>query len=158
MAHQFTTLPEQLPIPPDAKPHASWPPLMLDMAAHIGAYAALQIVDALAGQYVYVPVDPSRSPFAEIVGAEKAAVMAHVYGRERLPIPSGRNALMRARRAGVIALVRAHKMTVSEAAARLRMPVRHLSTLINKTDEGTDAEPALLLERPRDTRQLDMFE
>lgn len=158
MAHQFATRPEQLPIPEDARPHKSWPPLMLDMAAHIGAYATLRIVDAFAGQYIYVPIDPSRSPFADVVGSERAATLAQVYGRERLPIPSGRNALMRARRAGVIALVRSGRMTVSEAAARLRMPVRHLSTLINKTDEGTDAEPALLLERPRDARQLDMFE
>lgn len=158
MARRFTSRPEDLPIPEDAKPHKTWPPLMLDMAAHIGSYATLCLVDAFAGQYVYVPLDPMLSPFADVIGAEKAAVLAHVYGRERLPIPAGRNALMRARRAGVLALVRAKRMTVSEAAARLRMPVRHLSTLINQTDEGTDAEPLLLLELPRDARQLDMFE
>ena len=158
MAHKFTTRPEELPIPEDARPHASWPPLMLEMAAHIGAYATLCLVDAFAGQYIYVPLDAARSPFREIVGAEKAEILSHVYGRERLPIPAGRNPLMRARRAGVIALVRSNKMTVSEAAARLRMPVRHLSTLINKTDEGTDAEPLLLLDRPRDARQIEMFE
>jgi hypothetical protein len=158
MARHFTMRPEQLPIPEDTKPHASWPPLMLDMAAHIGAYATLCIVDAFAGQYIYIPVDASRSPFEDIIGREKAAVLAHVYGRERLPIPTGRHALSRARRAGVIALVRANRMTVSEAAARLRTPVRHLSTLINQTDEGTDAEPAILLQRTRDARQLDMFD
>ena len=158
MARQFASRPEELPIPEDAKPHKSWPPLMLDMAAHIGAYATLKIVDAFAGQFIYVPLDSSRSPFTDVIGADKAAVLAHVYGRERIPIPSGRNALMRARRGGILALVRAKKMTISEGAARLRMPVRHLSTLINKTDEGTDAEPALILERPRDARQLDMFE
>ncbi|WP_289145062.1 hypothetical protein [uncultured Sphingobium sp.] len=158
MARQFASRPEQLPIPEDAKPHRTWPPLMLDMAAHIGAYATLRLIDAFAGQYIYVPLDPARSPFTDVVGTDKAAVLAHVYGRERLPIPAGRNALVRARRAGMIALVRTNRMTVSEAAARLRMPVRHLSTLINNSDEGTDAEPLLLLERPRDARQLDMFE
>lgn len=158
MAHNFTTRPEQLPIPEDARPHHSWPPLMLDLAAHIGPYATLRLVDAFAGQYIYVPLDPARSPFTDVIGADKAAILAHVYGRERLPIPSGRNALSRARRGGIIALVRSKRLTVSEGAARLRMPVRHLSTLINKTDEGTDAEPLLLLERPRDARQLDMFE
>jgi len=158
MARQIATRPEDLPIPEDAKAHESWPPIMLDMAAHVGAHATLRIVDAFAGQYIYVPMDVSRSPFTDVVGAEKAAVLAHVYGRERLPIPVGRNALMRARRAGVIALVRAKKLGVGEAAALLRMPVRHMSRLINKTDEGTDAEPTLLLQRPRDARQLDMFE
>lgn len=158
MARQFASRPESLPIPPDAKPHRTWPPIMLDMAAHIGAYDTLRIVDAFAGQYIYVPLNPATSPFTDIIGGEKAALLSHVYGRERLNIPAGRNALMRARRAGVIALVRAKKMTVKEAAARLRMPERHLFTLISKTDEGTDAEPLLILERPRDARQLDMFE
>lgn len=158
MARQIATRPEDLPIPEDARPHVSWPPLMLDMAAHIGAYATLRIVDAFAGQCIYVPIDPSRSPFTDVIGTEKAATMAHVYGRERLPIPSGRHALMRARRAGVVALVRANRMSRTDASALLRMPLRHLSTLINKTDEGTDAEPLLTLERPRDPRQLDMFE
>lgn len=157
MAKALTTRPDDLPIPEDTRPHASWPPIMLDMAAHIGPYDTLRIVDAFAGQYIYVPIDPSKSPFLGILGSEKAAMFAHVYGAERLPIPAGRNALARARRAGVIALVRAKRMTLKDAAALLRMPVRHMSTLINKTDEGTDAEPAVLLERPRDPRQLDMF-
>jgi len=78
MAHQFTTRPEALPIPEEARPHKSWPPLMLDMAAHIGAYATLRIVDAFAGQYIYVPLDPALSPFREVIGNEKAAVLAHV--------------------------------------------------------------------------------
>lgn len=158
MARRISFRPEQLPIPEDVKAHPKWPPLMLDMAAHVGAYTVLRIVDAFAGQYIYIPVDPTLNPFLDVIGKEKAAIITQVYMRERLPIPVGRLPLERARRAGVIALVRAKKMTVHEAAARLRMAPRHLTTLINKTDEGTDAEPLLLLDRPRDARQLDMFE
>ncbi|MFY9350077.1 MAG: hypothetical protein WBL20_04705 [Sphingobium sp.] len=158
MARPLNTRPDELPIPQDAKPHRSWPALMLDMAAHIGAYDTLRLVDAFAGQYVYVPLDASRSPFAEVLGRDQAAVLSRIYGREKLQIPAGRSALARARRAGVVALVRAKRLTVSEGAAWLRMPVRHLSTLINHTDEGTDAEPLLDLQRPRDARQIEMFD
>lgn len=158
MARPRKFRPDDIPLPADAKPHASWPPMMLEMAAHIGAYDTLRIVDAFAGQDVYVPLDVRRSPFTEIVGAEKAAVLAHVYGRERLPIPAGRNALLRARRQGVIAAIRAHRMTVVEGAAILRMARRHLSRLVNQTDEGTESEPVPVLDRPRDHRQMEMFE
>ena len=157
MARPRTFKPDDIPIPADVKPHASWPPMMLEMAAHIGPYDTLRIVDAFAGQEVYVPLDARRSPFTDIVGTDKAAVLAHVYGRERLPIPTGRNALLRARRQGVIAAIRAHRMTVVEGAAILRTARRHLSRLVNQSDEGTDAEPVPILERPRDHRQLEMF-
>ncbi len=158
MVRRISTRPEDLPIPIDAKAHRSWPPIMLEIAAHIGAYDTLRLVDAYAGQRLYVPIDASRSRLGELIGSEKAAIMSQVFGVETLLIPSGRRPLERARRAGVIALVRTKKMTVSEAAALLRMAPRHLTTLINKTDEGTDAEPLLTLERPRDARQLEMFD
>lgn len=158
MARPRTLRPEDIPIPADARADAGWPPLMLDMAAHIGAYDTLRIVDAFAGQDVYMPIDPARCPFLPIVGEAKAATLAHVYGRERLPIPSGRNALMKARRAGIIALIRARRMTVVDGAAILRMPRRHLSTLVNRADEAVDAAPAVLPRPPRDPAQLDMFD
>jgi hypothetical protein len=158
MARRLTTRPDDLPIPVDAKAHSSWPPIMLEIAAHIGAYDTLRIVDAYAGQRVYIPIDASRNPLRDLIGSDKAAIMSQVFGIETLLIPSGRRPLERARRAGVVALVRAKKMTVSDAAALLRMAPRHLTTLINKTDEGTDDEPLVMLERPRDARQLEMFE
>lgn len=157
MARARTFRPDDIPIPLDAKPHASWPPMMLEMAAHIGPYDTLRIVDAFAGQDVYVPLDPSRSPFTDIVGSAKAAVLAHVYGRERLPVATGRNALLRARRQGIIAAIRSGRLTVVEGAAILRMARRSVCRLLNQSDEGTDAEPVPLLERPKDHRQLEMF-
>lgn len=158
MARPRTFRIEDVPIPPDVKAYPNWPASMLEMAAHIGAYATLLLVDAFAGQDVYVPLDPKRSPFTDIVGAEKAGIIAHVYGRERLPIPTGRNPLLRARRQGVIAAARAGKISKKEGAAILRTPRAHFSHLINQTDEGTDAMPVAELVRPRDTRQLEMFE
>lgn len=157
MARPRTTRPDDLPIPADARAHSSWPPSMLEMAAHIGAYDTLRLVDAFAGQDVYIPVDPSRSPFRDLVSTEKCAVLSHVYGRERLPIPSGRQALLRARRQGIIAAIRAGRMTVVEGAAILRMARRHLSRLVNQSDEGQDCAPVLLPAPVKDPRQLEMF-
>ena len=157
MARPRTFRPEDIPIPEDAQPHESWPPAMLEMAAHVGAYATLLIVDAFAGQDVYIPINPDKSPFTEIVGGEKAAIISHVYGAERLPIPTGRNALHRARRQGVIAACRTNRMTVTEGAAIVRMNRRHFSTLVNQSDEGLDCQAIALPARPRDPRQLDMF-
>ncbi|SCW55883.1 hypothetical protein SAMN02927924_01342 [Sphingobium faniae] len=158
MARARTLHIHDLPIPADVQADAAWPPIMLEMAAHIGAYETLCIVDAFAGQDVYVPVDPHRNPFLDIIGADKAATFTHAFQRERLPIPAGRRPLEKARRAGVVAAVRAKRMTVVEGAAILRMPRRHLSRLISKTDEGSKATPFVFPARPRDPAQLDMFD
>jgi hypothetical protein len=157
MARPCNLRPEDVPIPRDVKAHPKWPPMMLEMAAHIGAYATLLIVEAFAGQDVYVPRNPSTSPFVDIVGRDKAEILSHVYGCEKLPIPTGRNALLHARRQTVIAAIRAGTMGVGEGAALMRMRRSHMSHLVNKTREGTSAEPVALLIRPRDTRQLELF-
>lgn len=158
MAYRVTTRLDDFPIPADVRADPSWPPILLDMAAHVGAYAALLIVDAYAGQEIVVPLNPARSPFTDIVGAETAATLSRVYGRERLRIPSGRRHLDKVRRAGIVAAVRNNSMTVANAAALLRMAVRHLSYIVNSTPEATDAQPVALLERSRDARQLEMFD
>ena len=157
MARRLTTRLDDFPIPEDVKADPKWPPIMLDMAAHVGAHATLLIVDTYAGQEVYVPLDVTRSPFRDIVDEQRVATMAHVFGRQRIRIPAGRLQLDKARRAGIVAAIRADKMTISEGAAIIRMPRRHMETLIKKTDEATDAEPVAMLVRPRDTRQLEMF-
>lgn len=157
MARPRSFRPEDLPIPEDARPHRTWPPIMLEMAAHIGPYDTLRIVDAFAGQDVYVPKDERRSPFRDIVGPAKVAVLASIYARQRIPIPVARGPLLRARRQGIIAAIRVGQMTVAEGAAILRMNRRHVSRLINQTDEGLDTEPALVLPSVTDPRQLDMF-
>ncbi|WDF73506.1 hypothetical protein [Novosphingobium sp. KACC 22771] len=156
MARPRTFRPDDIPIPTDVQAHENWAPIMLDMAAHIGPYSTLLLVDAFAGQNVYVSRNPDKNPFIEIVGADKAAIITQVYCRERLQIPSGRRELLRARRQGIVAAVRERLMTASEGAAILRMPRRHFTRLLNKTDEGLECQPLVLKPR-KDPRQLDMF-
>ncbi|RQW45310.1 hypothetical protein [Novosphingobium sp. LASN5T] len=132
---------EDLPIPPDIKVHEYWPPLLAEMADHIGAYDTLRVVDAFAGRDVYFPMDVERSPFTQVIGREKATILSHVYGRERLPIPTGSDTLLHAKRQGVIAAIRAGRLSVVQGASILRMARRHVSRLVNKTDEGIGYAP-----------------
>lgn len=147
----------EYPIPRDVAPGPGWSARMLEMAEHIGPYETLLIVDRFGGQDVYVPADADKSPFAELIGREKAAALSWAYRRERLAVPTAPYALARARRAAIIAAVRANKLTVSDAARIMGVRRDYASKLINRTDEGQGVVPARFLPKPRDPRQLDMF-
>jgi len=133
-AHHFP-LPDQLPIPRDVQVGPGWGAQMREMADHIGPYATLLIVDRWGGQQVYVAADPARNVFRDAIGAAAAETMSRIYGRETLKVPTGKPALAQARRAPIIAAVRAGEMTGAEAAARLRVNRTYISELINQRDE-----------------------
>jgi hypothetical protein len=75
-----------LPIPIDVQPDSSWTDVMIELADHIGAYAALLLVDAKGGTDPYIPVNAVGSRFAPIIGEDKAAILHRVYGLERLQL------------------------------------------------------------------------
>ncbi|WP_343526920.1 hypothetical protein [Sphingomonas sp.] len=145
-----------LPIPDDVKPGRGWSPFMLEMAAHISAKHVLILVDRFGGQDVYVPIAPEKSPFIDVLPLETVAKLAHVYGREKLEIPTGREALARARRAPVIAAVRAGRLNKNDAARMIGSNRRYVAHLANQTNEADDA-PIFVPRRPVDSRQLEMF-
>lgn len=147
---------EELPIPADVQPGPGWTEQMLEMAAHVGAFDTLAIVAALGGQSIYIPRDKAKSPFAEIVGEAAVATLAWVYGGHHYAVPVGRAALARARRAPVLAAVRAKRMTTADAARLLGTSRTYLAHLANQTDEGAAATP-IQLSRKRDTRQIELF-
>lgn len=132
---------EDLPIPRDVRVHDCWPSTLVEMADHIGAYDALCVVEAFPGREVYIPMDAKLSPFRGLISDENVKVMSHVYGRERLPIPTGSDTLLHAKRQGVIAAIRAGRLSVVRGASILRMARRHISRLVNKTDEGVGYAP-----------------
>ena len=133
--------PEDLPIPPEARVHECWPPMLAEMADHIGAYDTLRVVDAFAGRDVYFPLDVERSPFIQVIGQEKASILSHVYGRERLPIPAGHDTLLHVKRQSIISTIRSGRLSVMQGAAILRTSRRYLSRLVNQTDEGVGYAP-----------------
>lgn len=148
---------DDLPIPTDARVTRKWTEQMCEMAAHIGPYRTLQIVAALGGQEIEVPVNPERNRLAQVIGDEGARIMSRIYGRNRLRVPVGRAALDEARRAGVIAAIRAKKMTIGEAVPILKTSRNYLSYLVNATTEGKEAAPYSPRRSRHDPRQLEMF-
>jgi len=135
-----------IPIPRDAMIDPCWPELLADIADRIGAYEALLIVDAFAGRELYIPLDPLRSPFVGLIRMKSVIAMANAYGRERLPIPTGSETILKAKRQGIIASIRAGGLNVVQGARILRMARRHVSRLVNQTDEGVGYEPIKLPE------------
>ena len=131
-----------LPIPADVVPGKGWTGQMLEMADHIGAYATLCLVAAHGGEQVHVPRDAAASPFLDCLDQDSAAKVAWVYGGtgNRLDVPVGRVAVDRARRAIVLAAVRAGKLTGADATKILGTSRTYLAHLVNQTDEGQDAD------------------
>ncbi len=148
-----------LPIPEDAQPTRLWTGQMLEMAAHIGAYATLQLVDRVGGQSILIPMDPARNRLVDVIGTEKTAIVSRVYGGNFLSVPVGHAALSEARRAPVIAAIRAGQLTINAAVPILRLSRTTISAIVNHSDEGTGAVQAIALPRPKaDPRQLRLFD
>lgn len=148
---------DELPIPADVPVTRKWTEQMREMAAHIGAYRTLLIVDTLGGQEIEVPINPERNRLAQVIGDEGAAIMSRIYGRNKLRVPVARAALDEARRAGIIAAIRAGKMTIGEAVPILKTSRNYLSHLVNSTAEGEEVAPYLPKRSRHDPRQLEMF-
>ncbi len=146
---------EDLPLPDDVRVGPGWTDQMREMADHIGARPTLLIIAARGGEQVYVSQDPGRSPFRDIITGQAAATIAHVYGGNRLLVPIGRAALARARRAGVLAAVRAGGLTGADAARILGTSRTYLAHLVNQTDEGRDGAAITAADALPD--QLDLF-
>lgn len=148
-----------LPIPQDVQPSKYWTDVMRELADHIGPYATMLLVDALGGTDPCIPRTTENSRYAEIIGEGKAAILHKVYGRERLQLPVASDALRHARRAGVIAAIRAGTMSLTEAALIRDMGSRtYISHLVNQTDQGRDTRPLAVTKGRPGARQLALFE
>jgi hypothetical protein len=134
-----------------------WTEQMCEMAAHIGPYRTLLVVDALGGQVVDIPKRVELNRLAPVIGQEGAAILSWAYGGDRLRIPVARAALAEARRSGIIAAIRSGRMTIADAVPILGSSRSYISHLVNATNEGKESAPLFALKARRDTRQLDLF-
>lgn len=148
---------EDLPIPRDAQPGKGWTDSMHELACHIGAYPTLLLVEKFGGLDLYIPMDAAKCPTIDLIGEELTAKLCATYGRESLSVPVAGEAIRRAKRAGIISAVRAHSMSLSEAAHILRSSRRYVSRLVNQSDEGALSAPYVQKRLP-DPRQLVMFD
>jgi hypothetical protein len=156
--------PEDLPIPEDARPGPGWTEQMLEMADHIGAYRTLLLVDRFGGMRIYVPADPERGKsypgkgsIRDCIGKDAAAKLSEIYRREYLSIPTARNALLRARRAPVLAKALEGEMTISEAARIVGTTRPFASQMVKELGEASEADPASERRRAERRAQFDMF-
>lgn len=146
-----------LPIPDDVRPDRSWSELMLHMAAHIGPRATLALCDRHGGRVLAVSPNTVER-LADVLTPVERTNFAHAFAGERLSIPVASRPILHAKRAGIVAAVRAGRLTGADAAVICRTPRRHISKLVNQTQEGSDAAPIVPLpQRAHDPRQLDMF-
>lgn len=126
---------------------------MLEMADHIGAYATLRLIEVFGGQPVYIPYKDQLSPFTGLLGVDTARHIAQIYGGNRLQLPVGKAALLRARRGPIVAAARAKTLSMRDAAAILGTSTTYMAHLVNATDEGAPSDaPAR-----RSSDQLDLF-
>lgn len=146
--------PDTLPIPDDVQPNRYWSPLLVEISDHIGPRLALELVARFGGQFIRVPKNADRSPFAAAIGTDAAAILSHVFGGERIELPVASAALAHARRQGVIYNVRAGELPLSQAARILRTSRRYVMRLVNEKAEGT----APVQVRRHHDHQLDMFD
>ena len=138
-----------LPIPDRVQIVPSiWGQQMIEMADHIGAYHTLLVHDRFGGQVLSIPLEEARNPLRRILGPDLSAEFTRIYGGTRgLQIAQAARALRHARRAGVLAAVRAKLISASEAAVVIGTSRSMVSYLINKTSEGVGVSPVGLPER-----------
>jgi hypothetical protein len=145
-----------LPIPRDAGVSWCWSNSLREMADHLGAYAVLQLVDRFGGLTLYIPTSAANWHVADLIGADAAAILCAIYGREQLDLPVGTAELFAARAAPILAGVRAKTLSYTEAAWLLHTSRKYISFLVNQTTRFADPTP--FVHTPRvDPRQLFMF-
>ncbi|WP_066546781.1 hypothetical protein [Sphingomonas sp. CCH15-F11] len=147
-----------LPIPADVRPGKGWTGQMVELAAHIGAFDTLRIVAAYGGQSVYIPIDPERNPFRELIGPAKAKIVSQVYGPYQFFVPVARHAVDRAKRGGVLALVRSGQLSKRQAAVILGTSRNYVDYLVRQPDEDGPPLPALRRQPVIDPRQISIFD
>lgn len=132
---------DDIPLPKAVFRDEAWPTIIEEIADHIGDAEALRIADVFANGQIYIPSDPSNSPFRGVISEKSVEKMAFVFGRERLQLPSDA-IVRRIKKHLVISSVRAGKINVSSGAVISQTPRRHFSNNVHQTDEWKEYAPA----------------
>ncbi|MCD6663470.1 MAG: hypothetical protein LT082_08730 [Comamonas sp.] len=109
------------------------PPLLQDFVRLIGLTATLDLVHAYGGLRIYIPT-PARvrqdHPIAKLIGADRLAALAEVYGAEaHFPLPKAERALLAVRNARIVQAYTTHK-TARELAAEYQLTERQIERIV----------------------------
>ena len=129
-----------LPIPRDAKIDESWTDQMRELAAFTTPYIALLICDKFGGQSLYIPMNWETSVLRQAVPDVWVEKISAAIAPYKYFVPRARAALARARRAGVLAMVRANTLSKRNAAIILGTTRNYVIQML-KTGEGLDVQP-----------------
>lgn len=152
-----------LPIARDVTPNRHWTDSMREMAAHIGAYETMLIVDRFGGMPLLTTKNPELCGAWPLIGAEKTRILCKVYVREAIQVPVAHAAIRHAKMQGVVAAIRARRLTLSEAVMVLReggvrTSTIRLNKLVNQTDEGLGIDPWTPRRSATDPAQTSIFD
>lgn len=147
---------DELPIPADVSVGTGWSPLMVEIADHIGAYAALKLIERHGGEHYRISRASRRNPFADAIGEAAATIFCEAFHGEKIDLPTGRDAIWRARARPVLARVRAGDLTIADAARILRVGRTRIHALLAEGDAAGEP-PRRRRGRGPDPRQIDMF-
>ena len=160
---------DDLPIMEDVAVDARWSEFMSDLAAQIGAYHALILIDQVGGMRRHVPHPMPDDWFViGLIGREAAETVSFFFSRrnkagsgdigQMITFPTADYELRASRLDPIIQAVRAKTLSYNEAAYMTGYSVRQLCHIANATERGTSAAAYLRKEPQADPRQSTIFD
>jgi hypothetical protein len=121
------------------KSRRGWPPILCEIADHVGEPAALALVVHFGGMEMFVPrtAGPEHR-FTQVLGAERAAVFCAAFGGDKIAVPTART-LRSAKMAIIDALTTDSALGTSALAHATGVTARHVRAV--KREIGQDDEP-----------------
>lgn len=152
-----------LPIARDVTPNRHWTDSMREMAAHIGAYETMLIVDRFGGLPLLTTKNPELCGAWSLIGPEKTRILCKVYVREAIQVPVAHAAIRHAKMQHILAAIRARRLSLSDAvmalrAGGIRTSTIRLNKLVNQTDQGRDVPPWTPRRSAADPAQTSIFD
>lgn len=146
---------DALPIPPDVTVGTGWSPLMAEIADHIGPYATLKLLERFGGENFRISRASRRDRFAEVIGEDAARAFQEAFHGEKLDLPTGRDAIWRAKAKPIIEQVTDGHLTIADAARILRVGRTRIHALLSEGERA--GVPRRRKRHLPDPRQIDMF-
>lgn len=147
---------DELPIPAEVTIGIGWSPLMVEIADHIGAHATLKLLERFGGEHFRISRASRRDRFAEVIGEAAAKAFQEAFHGEKIDLPTGRDAIWRAKAQPILGQVRDGLLTVADAGRILRVSRTRIHALLEEGDRA--GLPRRRRVKPVDPRQIDMFQ
>ena len=119
-----------------------WPPILCEIADHIGDAAALALVVNFGGVELSIPrTMPAQHRIADVIGLDAALRCAAVFGGEKLAIPTARS--LRSAKMAIIDAVTAGGPAAGTTALAYRLGVtaRHIRGVKADLGRPDDEDP-----------------